>query len=197
VTATGQAWPDIIVLNGPTSAGKTSLTAAVQALAPCTYLSCGIDDAFARLPARLHHSDAGFVFSRDARGEVWLDFGAEGWDALEAHVRGWQAMAAGGGRLILDEVLIWPRYRARVEDALNALQQSGRRVLRVAVRCEPDELDRREVARGDRRLGQARGQVGLVLDGWDADLVLDSTGTSPGDLAAAVAAWVASPRTML
>jgi chloramphenicol 3-O phosphotransferase len=187
-------WPDIIVLNGPTSAGKSSLTASLQRIAPVACLRCGIDDAFARLPARLHHSADGFAFTRDARGEVWLDFGPDGWAALEAHVRGWRAMAAGGARLILDEVLIWPRYRTLVDQALDSL---GLSVLRVAVTCDPAELDRREIARGDRRIGQARGQIGLVHDGWTSDLVLDSTRTGPDELAAALAAWLAGQRTML
>jgi chloramphenicol 3-O phosphotransferase len=181
-------WPDIIVLNGPTSAGKSSLTAALQALAPVSLLRVGIDDAFARLPQRLCHAPEGFHFGRDARGEVWLDFGPDGWAALEAHVAGWQAMAAGGARLVLDEVMVWPRYRATVEGALAGLERAGRTVLRVVVTCDLAELERREIARGDRRIGQARGQVAFVHEGWQADLLLDSTAAAPADLARQIAA---------
>jgi chloramphenicol 3-O phosphotransferase len=57
----------------------------------------------------------------------------------------------------------------------------------VAVTCAIEVLEARERARGDRRLGQARGQFERVLHGATYDLVVDTGVLSPAECAARVA----------
>jgi len=56
----------------------------------------------------------------------------------------------------------------------------------VEVRCAPEELDRREIARGDRPVGLARSQTAVHGIG-ESDIVVDTTSTSADDCATAIA----------
>ncbi len=77
----------MIFLNGCTSAGKTSVARALQAVLDPPHLRLGIDDAFAMLPLKLHNHPDGFFFDTDARGELRLNHGATGFAVLKAHAR--------------------------------------------------------------------------------------------------------------
>ncbi|MEM1230872.1 MAG: AAA family ATPase, partial [Pseudomonadota bacterium] len=147
----------VIFLNGCTSAGKSSLARALQAALPTPYLLTGIDDAFAMIPMRYHKHPEGFRFVRDDEGLVQLAFGDVGWQTLHAHQIAAAAMAHSGVNLILDEVVLNEALRSEWLRLLEGLP-----VHYVGVHCELAELERREQARGDRMLGQARGQFGHV-----------------------------------
>jgi len=43
-TETAKRWPDLVLVNGPSSAGKTTLCRALQAAIPSPYLVAGFDD---------------------------------------------------------------------------------------------------------------------------------------------------------
>ncbi|MEM7766820.1 MAG: AAA family ATPase [Pseudomonadota bacterium] len=164
----------VIFLNGCTSAGKSSIARSLQEQMPSPYLLSGIDDAFAMLPARLHNTADGFFFDRNDQGRIRLNFGAFGLATLKAHHRASAAIARTGIDLILDEVVL---SRDLWDDWKTALR--GVAVFRVGVHCDLDELERREIARGDRVHGQARGQFDLVHRYVDYDFEVDTTHTSP------------------
>lgn len=164
----------VIFLNGCTSAGKSSIARALQARLPTPWLCTGIDDAFAMLPPHLHNHLNGFFFDRTEHNLVRLNFGAFGLATLKAHAQSVAAIAKNGIDLILDEVVL--RHDLQ-EDWRQAL--AGLDVLWVGVHCELEELERREVARGDRIHGQARGQFDLVHQGFDYDVEIDTTETPP------------------
>jgi len=44
MTETPERWPDLVLVNGPSSAGKTTLCRALQAAIPSPYLVVGFDD---------------------------------------------------------------------------------------------------------------------------------------------------------
>ena len=96
------------------------------------------------------------------------------WDGatLDAHCRGVAGLVAGEIGLILDEVLIDADYRDKLFAAL-----VGKDVLTVGVHCDIAELERRENARGDRLIGQARGQFDTVHAGQSYDIEVDTTAT--------------------
>jgi chloramphenicol 3-O phosphotransferase len=162
-----------IFLNGCTSAGKSSLTKALQKSLPGLWLAAGMDHAIAMAPPQLHHHPDGFFFDSDKQGDVRLNFGASGQALLAAHRRASVALAQNGTNLILDEVPATPDMRGLW---LEALQESE--VWFVGVHCALEELERREIARGDRRIGQARGQFGKVHQGMIYDIEVDMTSTS-------------------
>ena len=110
-----------------------------------------------------HDHPDGFWFDTDAAGTVRLNFGSAGRAAMAAYRRGAAAMAAAGTDLIIDEVLLSPDFLADWRAVLPAVP-----LLMVGVRCDLAELERREAARGDRTIGQARGQ--LVVSQFEISL---------------------------
>jgi chloramphenicol 3-O phosphotransferase len=180
----------VIFLNGCTSAGKSSLAAALQDRLPGLWLRTGIDHAIAMAPSALHHAPEGFVFSTGSDGLLRLDFGPSGRALLRAHQRAAAALLGPDTNLVLDEVLVEPWM---LQGWLGSLV--GHDVWMIAVHCDLDELERREIARGDRRLGQARGQSGRIHAGVSYDIEVDSTRTGPDALADSIAARLASGAT--
>lgn len=168
----------LIFLNGTTSSGKTSIVSALQEELRRPYCSTGIDDAFAMLPDRLHKNPDGFFFDRDERGLVRLNFGRIGLACLKAHHRSVAAMARSGIDLICDEVVLTDELR---RDWLEVL--SGVNTAFIGVHCSLEELELREIGRGDRVIGQARGQFGLVHLEMRYDIEVDSSKKAPDKLA--------------
>ena len=171
----------ILFLNGTSSAGKTSVARLLMERLEPPHLYLGIDDAFAMLPAKLHAHPDGFFFDTDERGEVRLNHGPLGFAALRAHVRSAASMAADGVDLILDEVVL----EELREDWKGAL--AGLAVFAVGLHCALPELERRELARGDRVVGQARGQFDVVHQGMNYALEVDVTALTPDQVADRIA----------
>ncbi len=160
----------IVFLNGCTSSGKSSIAKALQNTLPGLWLVSGIDHAIGMAPPKLHHHRDGFYFDHDNEGQVRLNFGPDGEALLAAHRTSAVALAQSGVNLILDEVLATPNMRGLWLAALR-----GCEVWFVGVQCELGELERREIARGDRRLGQARGQFNKVHLDMIYDIEVDTS----------------------
>jgi chloramphenicol 3-O phosphotransferase len=173
----------LIFLNGTTSSGKTSIASALQEQLARPYCVTGIDDAFAMLPARLHNNRDGFFFDRDERGLVRLNFGPIGLACLKAHHRSVAAIARSGIDLICDEVILSDELRQDWLDVLDGLP-----TVFVGVHCSLEELERREINRGDRVIGQARGQFAIVHARMRYDIEVDSSQKPPSQLAAEIIA---------
>jgi len=168
----------LIFLNGTTSAGKTGIARALQDQLARPYCVTGIDDAFAMLPDRLHNNSEGFVFDRDERGLVRLNLGPVGLACLKAHNRSVAAIARCGVDLICDEVILTEELP---RDWMEVL--SGIETVFVGVHCSLEELERREHHRGDRAIGQARGQFAIVHSKMRYDIEVDTTKKTPSILA--------------
>lgn len=166
-------WPDLILLNGSSSSGKTSISRSLQELLPVGYLSFSVDDIFSWLPTRWHNSGAGFRFVPQANGELAIVSGPEGLRAMLAWRRMVRAALDSGARAIVDDVFTDPGQR---DDWATVLH--GRDVFVVGVRCDLTELQRRERDRGDRGVGQALWQHERVHAQGPYDLELDTTSTS-------------------
>jgi chloramphenicol 3-O phosphotransferase len=95
------------------------------------------------------------------------------------------AVASVGNDVIMDYPLSEPW---RLDDLLDVLE--GYDVTVVDVHCSPDELDRRERARGDRPVGLARSQRVFRHD--DRDIAVDTTNMSPEACAIAIATELAA-----
>lgn len=97
----------ILILNGCTSAGKSSIARALQDAFDEPYLTTGIDDALRMIPAGLHNDPDGVSFVKEeGDGGVRLALGSFGRAVLNAHHRAIAAMARAGVNLILDEVIL-------------------------------------------------------------------------------------------
>lgn len=166
--------PDLILLNGSSSAGKTSICKVLQERLPQGYLHFSVDDVFPWTPLRWHGSEAGFKFVPMSNGEMPILTGPEGLKIMRAWRRMVRAALDAGVRAVLDEVFVTDDS---LEDWVSAL--AGRDVFFVGVRCDLAELQRRELARGDRGEGQALWQHQRVHAQGPYDLEIDSTSTSP------------------
>jgi chloramphenicol 3-O phosphotransferase len=175
----------VIVLNGGSSSGKSTLARSLQAVLPDPWLTFGVDDFVASLPASLRASDDGIAFGSDGGVSVGPAFSAL--DA--AWVTGIAAMAAAGAHVVVDEVFLGgPHSQNRWRKALGDLP-----VLWVGVRCDPATATAREAARGDRTIGMAALQAELVHQGVAYDLEVDTARSSPAECARIIAAAAGRP----
>jgi chloramphenicol 3-O phosphotransferase len=93
--------------------------------------------------------------------------------------------ARGGVGVIIDGLLT---SRTWLKDAVMHLAE--RRAYLVALHCPLDELERREAARGDRRIGNARWQFSYVHAHGINDVEIDTSQANPATCAARLAAWL-------
>jgi chloramphenicol 3-O phosphotransferase len=173
----------VIVLNGGSSSGKSSLARSLQAELPDPWLTFGVDDFVDALPASLEGSPDGIVFTPDGGVSVGPAF-----RALDtAWVAGVAATARAGAPVIVDEVFLGGAdSQARWQHALADLS-----VLWVGVHCEPAVAAAREAARGDRTAGMAALQAERVHQGVTYDLEVDTTHADPAECARTIAAHAA------
>src|SRR5215470_19759018 len=144
----------VIVLNGGSSSGKSGIARCLQAVLPDPWLAFGVDTLIEAMPASVQMSAAGIEFAADGEVTVGPEF-----RALEAAwIEGVAAMARAGARIIVDEAFLGgAASQRRWRKALGTLQ-----VLWVGVRCEGPVAAGREIARGDRVIGMAASQAGVV-----------------------------------
>jgi chloramphenicol 3-O phosphotransferase len=166
----------VVLLNGPSSAGKTTLAAAVAALLPTPWHVFPVD---------LVHA----VRSRpDRHGHPVADLPAMLRTSRAGYHRALAGLARGGCDVIGDHVLSEPW---RLADLLSVTE--GLDVLLVHVTASPAELAAREAARGDRDLGAALAQLELVFAHGDCDLAVDTSAAPIEVCAAAVVALLDVP----
>jgi chloramphenicol 3-O phosphotransferase len=161
---------DIVVVNGGSSSGKTSIARRLQELLPEVWLRWSIDDLVAALPATGQHEEATIEFS--SGGGVALGSGFR--RAETVWVAGIAAMARAGTGVILDDVFLGgSASQERLRAGLHGLQ-----VLWVGVHCDPDVATARENGRADRPAGMAAAQAHIVHQGVAYDVEVDTSSAS-------------------
>lgn len=159
----------IVVLNGTSSSGKTTVARAFQERAPRVFLNISIDTILYALPPS--------AFARLRRGD---DLFRDSVRAFYACVR---TLADLGHDLVIDHALV-----SEAEAELLKAAVSGHRVLMVGLECPVDVLEARERARGDRVIGLAAAQCGRIHQWLQYDLVIDTASVSTEDAAERIAA---------
>ncbi len=173
----------VIVLNGGSSSGKSTLAHSLQNDLREPWLSFSIDTFVSALPPSLESTEDGIRF--DPGGTVTP--GPTFRELETAWMEGIAAMARAGARIIVDDVFLGGREgQERWRAALRDLE-----VLWVGVRCDPEVAEAREAARGDRIAGMARAQALIVHQGVDYDVVVDTTAMDPAACCRAIADKVA------
>ena len=197
-------WPQLILVNGPSSAGKTTLCRALQDKIPQLYLVAGFDDfIFTASPRYYRGADTSRQSERDSftaqgvemittskPGEppcVVAQFGPTFRRLVDAMAPAIRALVDGGNAVIFDHVL---HDRAMYESYCAATV--GLDVLKVGVTCPLDLLEARERARGDRVLGRARGLVDVVHTFTDYDVKVDTGSMSTEACTAAILAAISA-----
>jgi chloramphenicol 3-O phosphotransferase len=168
----------IILLNGISSAGKTSIAQALQRTLNEPYLQVSIDAFEDMLPGR---SQAGEQFT-------WEDLFPK---LLAGFHRSIAVLAGAGSNVIVDHVMVYREgWASTLADCMEALEPFA--VYFVGVRCSLEEAMRREQARGDRFIGTAERQFPRVHRHALYDIEVDTTRTSAEVCAEHIRAFVSS-----
>jgi chloramphenicol 3-O phosphotransferase len=168
----------VIVLNGVSSSGKTSIARSLQTMLPTPWRHRGIDDLIRAMPDK--GLEDGSLLRISETGQV--DVGPQ-WPALEASwYVGVAAIAASGTGVIVDEVLLGG---GTGQDRLRAAL-SGLEVLWVGVKCDAAVVRAREVLRPDRVAGMAASQATPVHEGVKYDMTVDTSTASSDSCAAEI-----------
>lgn len=159
----------VIILNGVSSAGKTTLAKAIQRASKPTWLHIAMDGFMAMLPEGREFWEEWYPVLQISHGRDVLPriaMGPKGGFLLGQMRRTVENMASDGFDIVVDDVAdaeAIADYRARLANCLV-----------VKVDAPLEELEIREKARGDRLIGLAREQSSHLHDGTAYDLEVDT-----------------------
>lgn len=175
----------VILLNGAGSAGKSSISRALQDILAGPFLHVALDSFLEMFPDRFYDQPDGFAGRTeidDGKPQIVHEIGAAGRRLLKGMRLSVAALADAGNDLIIDDVILDGGLR-EYETLL-----SGIRFLKVGVFAPLAVLEEREIARGDRAIGLARWQAPRVHVGASYDLEIDTSLAGPLDCAERIAA---------
>lgn len=164
----------IIILNGTSSSGKTSIVHELQKCLAEPYLEAGLDKFLWMLPGR--------CLSRPEWDEVLglaTKAGPLGLRLVSGMHQAIAALAAAGNHVIADHVLVEPTWWGECAALFADLP-----AYLIGVHCPLPILEAREMARQNRTLGQAKAQFERVHAGAIYDFEVDT-----GLYSAAECAW--------
>ncbi|MHA7818077.1 MAG: chloramphenicol phosphotransferase CPT family protein [Erythrobacter sp.] len=178
----------VIILNGPSSAGKSTLARALQDISEADWLHVSMDDFMAMLPDGSERDPRWFVVEggSDPAGFplVSITNGPLGEQLLSA-MRSFVAEAAVRGLdIVVDEVAT----AAEIADYRSRLGAHALTVVKIDAGLEV--LERREMARGNRMIGLARRQSATLHEGVAYDLEIDTGASTAGECAKAILARI-------
>lgn len=169
----------IILLNGASSAGKSTLAMALQAQLDEPFLRFSLDLLMFGGEVLPKRRDRDGPFSWTAMRPKLFD----GYHGCLA------ALAGAGNNLVIDYVMETTEPRRHLASLLSPFD-----VFYVGVRCPLPELERRERQRGDRRTGDARRDHETVHGFGAYDAEVDATLPPEQNAARLAAAWQARRR---
>ena len=174
----------VILLNGTSSIGKSSVAKALQAIASRPMLHVQMDAFLDMLPEAMFGDPEGYVFETTQQDGMPVTAIRSG-PVMEAAMRGLRgavaAMAEAGNDLVVDDVIWDPAALAEYRRRLAPFAFHA-----VGLFAPLELIEQRERQRGDRTLGLARWQHDKVHAGMLYDLELDASAASPDDLAARI-----------
>ncbi len=154
----------ILMLNGASSSGKTSLLRALQDSLEEPFLEAGLDKIIWMMPKR--------YLERPLWDDILGLFDHSGETGLKmcyALHRMILSLASCGFSVVADHVLVEPAW---VEDCANLFAEMPAYL--IGIRCPLSVLEEREKSRRNRTLGQARAQFELVHAHGCYDLEVDT-----------------------
>lgn len=174
----------VVVLNGSSSAGKSSLARALQARWAARgepWVIFGWDDFAPRIPERWHAGPGhDGDLAADGVTHRWVDddaaileLGPVGQRLLRGYHHAVAALARTGVDVLVDEVLLSAHEWDDWQQALDGIDARW-----VGVRCDLDVVAARERARGDRWPGLARGTGQRVHEHAVYDVEVDTSSLS-------------------
>ena len=182
----------IVLLNGVSSSGKSSIATELQGMLPRPLLKASIDTFVPMFPDGLIAFDPRPGDPAEQGLRVETHHGPSGpslilgpGDLFHRFVRGMHrsiaAMAREGNDIIFDDVIYDPAYFRSYLDALD-----GVNAWFVGVKIPLRVVEERERRRGDRAIGHARGHFDLVHCHSPYDIEVDAEAQSARECAAQI-----------
>jgi chloramphenicol 3-O-phosphotransferase len=172
----------LILLNGTSSAGKSSILTHLQRLIAAPCLNAGIDTFLFMLPERYLQPP----LWNEVLGEAERA-GAVGQVLFSGMHHSLAALVQRGNTVIADHVLVDPAWTAECAALFADLP-----AYLIGVYCPLEVVEQRERDRGDRTLGQARRQFARVHMHATYDFSVDTSLADAESCAKAIAAYVTS-----
>ena len=166
----------IILVNGASSSGKTSIVRALQTALPTPFLDAGLDRFLWMLPGRYLKQP----LWDDVLG-LAIEAGETGHRLVHGMHRAIAALSQAGNDVVADHVLVEPEWVADCADVMADLP-----AWLIGLRCPLPVLVERERSRGDRTLGQAAAQHERVHAHGVYDFEVDTSLMSPEECADAI-----------
>ena len=182
--------PRGLVLNGTSSAGKSSLARALQDRWDTPLVDGGLDRHLAQLPRRYLGADWPEIYTYRYSADGTIDqitVGPVGRRLYRAMHRSAAASAECGLDVVLDHVLLDRESAVELARSLHCVPAAL-----IGVRCDEPVLSQREAQRAERTLGQAAAQLPIVHAHGAYDLVVDTATLDVDQAADAVMRWVES-----
>ncbi len=190
----------VIVINGASCAGKTTLAKAIQDCSPEPCLIVSLDQFRDSLPDRYRgmNSPMGTTGSQglnivptelNGTRATEIRFGDYGLATLQGMRSAIASMAREGLNVVVDDLLIHPNHRDGYLHALKDFQ-----TIFVGVHCNIEEMERREADREGRFPGTAKTTLQQVHSGMKYDIEVDTSKDTPHELAERVLSVLNQPK---
>lgn len=163
----------IILVNGASSSGKSTLCRALQANLEEPFWHYSID----------HFRNTGVLPAQHLAQGAFLEPGMRG-KFFEGFHRCLPALAGAGNNLIVEHIVETRAWMTRLVQLLGPFD-----VFLVGLHCPLAELEQRERKRGDRRAGEARQDYATVHSFGTCDIEIDSMRRLEDNVDALLAAW--------
>lgn len=153
--------PNVIILNGASSSGKSTFGKALKSFLGLPYFYLSSD--------QLVDADILPRLNRDILDQVdsWNTIRPKFFDAFHRTIK---AFADAGNLVIVEHVVEQKEWLDQLVDLLRS--QS---VLYIGVHCPSEEIDRRERARGNRFIGEGRSHIQDGIHTWSTyDVEIDT-----------------------
>lgn len=158
--------PQVILLNGTGSSGKTSIAKILQDSLSFQYLNFSIDSILYALPP----SD----LKKMMKGQEITREGYHFPDLVTAYHQCLPVLINTKCRLLIDNAWVEDAEKLEILEILSPFD-----VFIVGVQCDLEVAKAREIARGDRAIGLANWQHPLVHKNMHYDFTVDTTNISP------------------
>jgi len=172
--------PKAILINGPSSAGKTTLAKSLQETLEEPFLLTGIDLLIRQMLPKKHFLQNMYEKNSDFYWQKEIDPTGSEVQRLymgERAIRAWKGLVEAtsgllkaGNNVIIDEVSFMGSWQ--IDDWKQALRPY--KLLSVGLYCPLDVLEKRERAREDRMPNSSRGQYFIVHEGNTYDLMVNT-----------------------